>query len=224
MRRALGLGPLGLVLLASDVLLIALGFWLSSVLRRALPYGQPILPGGTSLPWVIFVMAGASWIFSMAEWGAYDQRRILRWYQEFSRVSMGGATGSLLLAGMLYLSFREVSRLQFFYSSVATLALILAARAGLRLYYRAVGRSRPGWRNRVLIVGAGDLGQRAARIVLNHSRWGYTSVTGKTASSRQTKAWFSCCPLVNGPSSSLAKTARRPSPTGSSRAGSVAHS
>jgi len=176
MRRALGLGPLGWVLLASDVLLIALGFWLSSVLRRALPYGQPILPGGTSLPWVIYVMAGASWIFSLAEWGAYDQRRILRWYQEFSRVSMGGVTGSLLLAGILYLSFREVSRLQFFYSSIATLALILAARAGLRLYYRAVGRSRPGWRNRVLIVGAGDLGQRAARIVLNHSRWGYTLV------------------------------------------------
>jgi exopolysaccharide biosynthesis polyprenyl glycosylphosphotransferase len=174
MRRSFGLSSLGFLLLASDVVLVALGFWLSSVLRLAVPYGAPIAASGAALPLAIYLMAEISWILSLAGWGAYDQRRILRWYQEFARVSTAGATGSMLLAGMLYFSFREVSRLQFLYASVASLGLVLAARAGLRLYYRAAGKSRPGWRNRVLIVGAGELGQRAARIVMDHSRWGYS--------------------------------------------------
>jgi exopolysaccharide biosynthesis polyprenyl glycosylphosphotransferase len=51
--------------------------------------------------------------------------------------------------------------------------LLLAYRAVLRLYYRAVGRSRAEGRSRVLVVGAGPLGEKVGRVVLDHSRWGY---------------------------------------------------
>jgi exopolysaccharide biosynthesis polyprenyl glycosylphosphotransferase len=173
MRKALGLTPLVQLLLAVDVLLIALGLWASSALRLALPFGQAITAAGTGLPWVVFVMAEASWITALAAWGAYDPRRILRWYQEAGRVVLGALTGTMLLAGMLYFTFREVSRLQFGYFVAATLLLLLATRAVLRIYYRAIGKSRPGWRNRILIVGAGDLGQRVAQILIEHGRWGY---------------------------------------------------
>jgi hypothetical protein len=52
----------------------------------------------------------------------------------------------------------------------------LAGRALLRIYFRLVGRSRPGWRNRILIVGAGALGQRAAEVLIDRSRWGYSLI------------------------------------------------
>ncbi|HSR46351.1 MAG TPA: sugar transferase, partial [Anaerolineales bacterium] len=71
-------------------------------------------------------------------------------------------------------TFRDISRLQFGYFFVVSLGLVLTGRAALRVYHRAVGKSRPGWQNRILIVGAGDLGRRAARVLIDHSRWGYT--------------------------------------------------
>jgi exopolysaccharide biosynthesis polyprenyl glycosylphosphotransferase len=92
-------------------------------------------------------------------------------------VLIGLLTGTMLMAGALYLSFRDLSRLQFAYFFLVTLGLLLVARAGLRLYHRAIGRSRPGWRNRILIVGAGHLGLRAAQILIDQSRWGY-ALTG----------------------------------------------
>ena len=158
MRKALGLTPLIQLLLVLDIILIALGMWVSSLLRLALPFGQAITAAGTAVPWVVFVMAEVSWVAALAAWGAYDPRRILRWHQEAGRVVLGALTGTMLLAGMLYFSFREVSRLQFGYFVVATLVLLLATRTLLRSYYRAFGKSRPGWRNRILIVGAGISG------------------------------------------------------------------
>lgn len=174
MKKTLGMTPLGQLLLVSDILLIALGIRMSSALRLAIPYGEFITAEGTVLPLFIYAVAEACWILSLAGWGAYDSRRVLRWYQEAGRLVLGAATGSMILAGVLYFTIREISRLQFFYFACAALALMLTTRAGLRLYFRAIGRSRPGWRNRVLIVGAGDLGRRAAQIVVDHSRWGYS--------------------------------------------------
>jgi exopolysaccharide biosynthesis polyprenyl glycosylphosphotransferase len=174
MRKALGLAPLSLLLLALDVVFVALGLRLSEVMRLQLPYGQAITPSGIVLPWQVFVLAEVCWIAALSGWGAYHPRAVLRWYQEAGRVSLGAGTGTMLMAGGLYLSFRDISRLQFGYFFLIALGLILTGRALLRVYFRLVGRSRPGWRNRILIVGAGDLGQRAAQVLLDHSRWGYS--------------------------------------------------
>jgi len=177
MRKAIGLTPLSAILLAFDVGLVGFGLWLSSPLRLALPYGQEISAAGTVLPVVLYFMAEICWISALAVWGAYDQSRVQRWFQEAWRVMMGAAAGTMLMAGALYLTFRDLSRLQFAYFFFGTTGLLLFARAALRLYHRAIGRSRPGWRNRILIVGAGHLGRRAAQILIDQSRWGY-ALTG----------------------------------------------
>ena len=174
MNRNLGFAPLTALLLVLDGALIAVALWLSSPLRQGLPYGQAINPADTTLPTPVFLLAEVCWLAALAGWGAYNPRTILRWYQEAGRVAVGAGTGMVLMAGALYLSFREVSRLQFAYFFALSLGLILASRAGLRIYYRLIGRSRPGWRNRVLIVGAGHLGLRVARVILDHGRWGYS--------------------------------------------------
>jgi exopolysaccharide biosynthesis polyprenyl glycosylphosphotransferase len=174
MRRALGLAPLSLLLLALDILLVALGLRLSESLRLVLPYGQPMPAWGVVLPRQVYLIAEICWILALAGWGAYRPRAVLRWYQEAGKVVVGAGTGMMLMAGGLYLSFRDISRLQFAYFFLVALALLLMARAVLRIYFRLVGRSRPGWRNRILIVGAGELGQRAAEVLIDHSRWGFS--------------------------------------------------
>ncbi|MGD2058071.1 MAG: sugar transferase, partial [Anaerolineales bacterium] len=66
--------------------------------------------------------------------------------------------------------------LQFIYFFVLTLGLVLAHRATLRLYHRAAGRTRPGWGRRILVVGAGELGEKVAQVLNDHSRWGYQPI------------------------------------------------
>jgi exopolysaccharide biosynthesis polyprenyl glycosylphosphotransferase len=105
--------------------------------------------------------------------GVYDPRLALRWFNEAWRVAWGATLASGLLAGVLYFGYRELSRLQFLYFSFATVLLLLGYRAAVRVVYRVRGAARPGTRNKILIVGAGGLGERVAKVLLDHSRWGY---------------------------------------------------
>jgi len=81
--------------------------------------------------------------------------------------------GTILMAGVLFMTYRETSRLQFLYFFAANLALLLSYRAALRIYHIAFGRARPGGRGRVLILGAGELGRTVGNVILDHSRWGF---------------------------------------------------
>jgi exopolysaccharide biosynthesis polyprenyl glycosylphosphotransferase len=108
--------------------------------------------------------------------GAYDHQQVLRWYNEVSRVVAAGLLATVITAGALYMTFREVSRLQFIYIFIVTLSILLVHRAFLRILYRLVGKSRLGSMARVIILGAGTLGRRVAEVVVEHHRWGYSLV------------------------------------------------
>jgi exopolysaccharide biosynthesis polyprenyl glycosylphosphotransferase len=176
MQRTFGVSPLSLLLLVSDAALVAAGLWLSSLLRPALPFGRELSSAATQVPVAVLGLAEACWLVALAAWGAYDRRKVLRWTQEAWRVFAGACIGTILLAGALYLSFRNLSRLQFAYFFLIAVGLLLTGRALLRIYFRLVGRSRAGSSNRVLIVGAGSLGQRVAAVIREHGRWGYSLV------------------------------------------------
>ena len=161
-----------------DTLLAPLGMLAATWLRGHLPLGRGgALPEAfVEVPWFVYLLGVACWIGGLVLSGAYDPQRILRWYREAAVVARGAVLGTALLAGAVYFAFRELSRLQFVYFFVLTLGLVLGHRAVLRIVYRLRGRTRPGWRDRVLIVGAGVLGQRVGRIVLDHSRWGFNLI------------------------------------------------
>jgi exopolysaccharide biosynthesis polyprenyl glycosylphosphotransferase len=170
--------PLSLLLLGFDLLLIPLGLLIASQLRSVLPFGRggALSPEAVETPWPVYALAIVCWMSALALNGVYSPERVLRWYNEAGRVLASAALATLVMAGLLYLVYREMSRLQFVYFMVVTAGLLLSVRALLRVYYRSVGRSRAGWRVRLLIIGAGPLGQRVAQIIRDHSRWGYSLV------------------------------------------------
>jgi exopolysaccharide biosynthesis polyprenyl glycosylphosphotransferase len=167
---------LSLQLFITDLLIIPAGLAIASWLRWVLPFGQDLPRSAVNLPFLVYVLVTLSWLFSLVLSGAYDPQRALRWFNEASRVIVAGLLATVVAAGALYITFREVSRLQFFYIFIVILSLLLTHRAVLRIAYRLVGKARPGSQARVLVVGAGDLGQRVAQVILDHSRWGYSLV------------------------------------------------
>jgi exopolysaccharide biosynthesis polyprenyl glycosylphosphotransferase len=169
---------LSLQLFTLDLFLTPVGLLVATRLRSWLPLGRGgALPEeAVVLPWYVFLLAVVCWSGGLLMASAYDPQRVLRWYNEAVHVIWGGAIGTVLMAGGLFIAFREMSRLQFIYFFVINLMLLLGHRAAFRVYYRLIGRERPGWRSRILIVGAGVLGQRLAQVLLDHSRWGYILV------------------------------------------------
>lgn len=169
--------PLSLLLFALDMAIVILALLFASELRTVIPLGRggALRDSQTRVPILIYGLAAVSWGFGLISAGAYHPQLSLRWFMEAIRVVWGALIGTGIMAGILYMSFRELSRLQFLYFFLIGVGLVLGYRASLRLYYRLIGRSRAG-RNRILILGAGSLGRRVAKVLLDHSRWGFHPV------------------------------------------------
>ena len=170
--------PLSLALFVLDLILVPGGLWIASELRTALPFGKGgALPEAVVVvPWFIYLIAIVCWGLGLVASGVYNPQQSLRWFNEAWRVVLGAVVATILMAGVLYMTYRELSRLQFSYFFILTVGLLLSYRAGLRLYYRSTGKARPGGRSRILIIGAGELGGRVAKLLLDQSRWGFEPI------------------------------------------------
>ena len=170
--------PLTISLLVSDAIFIPLGLFLSSVLRSSIPFGTSgaLSFENVSIPWAVYLAALLCWMGSMALNKAYNPTEILRWYVEAFKVGTAGVLATFILGGFLYFSYRQISRLQIVYSYLCIIALIFAFRLVLRVYYRISKQDRPGTRQKVVILGAGTVGERVMDIINDHARWGFNFV------------------------------------------------
>jgi exopolysaccharide biosynthesis polyprenyl glycosylphosphotransferase len=170
--------PLSLLLLGLDLAIVPTGLGIAAWLRSVVPFGRggALDEAAVSLPWLMYLLAAVCWVVCLSLSEAYSPQAILRWYNEAFRVIYGSMLATFVMAGVLYLGFREMSRLQFVYFLLVNTALLLGVRGLLRGYFILVGRARPGWRNRILIVGAGELGGRVAQVLRDQSRWGFSPV------------------------------------------------
>jgi len=173
--RSSRISKLSIQLFITDIIITSVGLYIATCLRSALPFGRTgALPSETvSLPWPVYLVAVLSWSIALVLNDAYDPERVLRWFNEAGRIVWSSIVATVLMAGFLYMTYREISRLQFAYFFTVNLGLLLSYRAIFRIYYHLIGRTRPGVRNRVLILGAGALGQRIAHVIEDHSRWGF---------------------------------------------------
>lgn len=163
-------------LFLGDALLTPLGLLLASQLRAALPFGKPLGPEGHILPIPIYLLAIACWSGSLLISGAYKIERSPHFITRITHLASAAGTATILLAGFLYMTYREVSRLQFLYSFLINLGLLLLFRGLVFVYLQPQTDSPLLTPSRVIIIGARDLAREIARKIQNNPMWGYRLV------------------------------------------------
>jgi exopolysaccharide biosynthesis polyprenyl glycosylphosphotransferase len=89
----------------------------------------------------------------------YDGKKYLRAVDEFAALSLATFTASISAAGILFLSYRQVSRALFLFFVALVYILFLSWRVVARLYGRLKNVRMNGQR-RAVVVGVGPLGQK----------------------------------------------------------------
>ncbi|MCR4406833.1 MAG: undecaprenyl-phosphate glucose phosphotransferase [Anaerolineae bacterium] len=159
---------LTLALLVSDLVLTELALYLASYLRPRLGWGTTLISQQARLSPYVYLMVAAIWGVTFLVLSVYDAKRTLRAVDEIQVVCVATSMATLIFAGALYLSFRQVSRLLFVYFFALDLVFLLALRVFLRLIFKLLnGRSHQS--RRVLIIGAGDVGVKVARMIHEHA-------------------------------------------------------
>jgi exopolysaccharide biosynthesis polyprenyl glycosylphosphotransferase len=143
-----------------DMILTTSALLLARGLRLALPYGKALNPGGVEMPWPVFVLVLVIWSFTLASFKVYDPQHLTHLQDELQTVITAIAVATLVFAGALYFSYRGLSRLLYVYFLGLDIAFCVVARLVLR---RVAGSWLAAQHRRVLIIGAGSLGQGIAR-------------------------------------------------------------
>jgi len=113
------------------------------------------------MPAMVYVLAVLVWSGVMTLLSVYDGRRNLLVVDELTNLSIAIGVAFVSLAGVLYLSYREVSRLLYLLFGFQAYLYLLIWRVIVRLLYH--WRERVGVQSRrVLIIGAGTVGSQVS--------------------------------------------------------------
>lgn len=147
-----------------DVLSTACGLWLSATIRPALNDLSFIKFAGTQVipPAPLFILFPILWVIIFASLSIYDGRKFLRAADELAALFLSTFIAAISTAGILYFSYREVSRALFIVFVAMTFLLCLLWRVLARVYFRT-RRETARVPRRLLVVGSGPLGQAVAR-------------------------------------------------------------
>ena len=151
-------------LFLADLTLTAFALRLSSAVRLWLPWGADIDLETVTLSFYVYLMVLFIWAVVFQMFSVYDPKRTLRLVDELQQLVLAAFMSTLGLAGALYFSFRDISRLQVIYFFGLDLALLMGLRILLRLLFHLQGERRHNAR-RVLIIGAGQVGQQVAAMI-----------------------------------------------------------
>ena len=186
---------LGLILLLADMALTALALHLAKVLRLTLPFGVHLMGPLAFGPW-FYLLVPAIWALAFLALHVYDPARALRYLGDVQAVWSAVTWASLVFAGVAYLFFREFSRVLFFYFYLLDLAFLLGWRVILQWLLRlGLGRGLVEPR-RVLVAGAGEVGQKLWRAIHDY-RWTGLELVGYVDDDEAKQGrTFAGCPVL----------------------------
>ncbi len=140
-----------------DLLIIASALITAVYFRPAmsvLPFAKQI-PDTPVLPWYIYLLFPLIWVTILLLFSVYDGREKL--IHELRNLTLGSILAAVSLAGLLYLTYRDTSRLLFLVFILLASFLLVSWRV---VADRIITRQRPPESlHKVLVVGAGKLGR-----------------------------------------------------------------
>jgi exopolysaccharide biosynthesis polyprenyl glycosylphosphotransferase len=161
----------------SDVLLINLAFAIAYWLRYDLQWFASVdeanfVPYSAFVPVSLTLTVLLLGIYKLN--GVYNQPRGASWFDEVYRLMTGTATGIILMVFVIVFLFRPLfySRLVFFYAGVLITIFLSVGRLGKRMLRGRLRRKGLGV-DRLLIVGAGEVGRTVMRHVVAQPSLGY---------------------------------------------------
>lgn len=136
-----------------DLLITLVCLYVSSKIRLWLEFGYDLGAQHVQIPWQLYVAVSIIWVIIFLL--LTPQRALFssNLIEAIGRLVAAVALSTLSFAGLLYLSFRDISRLQFIYFAVGNFISLLILHLIVRSYIRF--RHRSGWQRRVLLVGDG---------------------------------------------------------------------
>ena len=107
----------------------------------------------------VFIIVAVIWPIFFATYSVYDGRRNQGLMDELRNVFIATCVSTIVLAGILFLTYRDTSRVFFLIFVFADLILLLGSRIIFYLY-RSLGKNKNGSRQRkVVIIGIGEVGR-----------------------------------------------------------------
>ncbi len=162
-----------LLAISLDALLVCLMLEVSTRLRPLLgflPFAAHY-PRRIPLSWTVYFLSALVWIIVLSLFSVYDGRRNLRTIDAVTSLSLGSILAAMALAGSLYLSYREVSRLLFIVFIILTYFSLVGWRLVERVFFRLY-RGKMASLRQVLILGAGEAGLELEQQILGHPQTG----------------------------------------------------
>ena len=144
--------------------------WLNVEIRPFIDEFLPVKPvplGVFKLPVVLYLIFPLAWIAIMAAFSVYDGSKNLRVVDEFTNLTLGSMLAGIALAGILYLTYRDISRAMFLIFGLMTYLILLFWRVIARAIYRQRNQAAERVRH-VLVVGAGPVGRNIAKRLCLH--------------------------------------------------------
>jgi len=150
-----------------DVICVVVAFLIGLYLRSTLPYGRvPLRNDGIPRP-IFYLIAVLLWVLVAFTTSLYDPRSSYKATNEFQTLLLTWGFFSLAVAGVLYFTFRDTSRLLVIYALAILMLFVAIWRVVARIAFK-LSKSPPAER-RVLIIGAGKVGRQVAEMVEAHS-------------------------------------------------------
>lgn len=169
-----------LLVLLGSLALTELMLVLAMELRKVLQLNRVLESGADHIPPLLFLIVGVLWLFFLIIFAAPRLFRTGTLIDGLWQIVSAVALSSLTFAGIMYLSFRDVSRLFFIYFVLLDLIALLVFFVAMRLLIRRRAQ-QPRSQSRVLIAGTGAAATNLAR-ALNRQWAAASPVVGLLAS------------------------------------------
>ena len=159
--------------IAIDTMIVCLALGMATHMRPHLEFLSfaAEFPEVIPTPWPVYLFFAFVWITINLLFSVYDGRKNIHFIDELTSLTLASILASVALAGILYLSYREVSRLLFLIFALLSYFLMVAWQLAARAIIRS-RKTRLGIQRRVLIVGAESAGRDLQKQIADNSGLG----------------------------------------------------